>query len=323
MYDATMNHYVAYGLDIWSALPLPELTPGGGAPGPAPGDVVIRLGQVQPLPSNLNASGFGFWAVGREACHYLEKVGAFLVREGREIVVDPAPGVEDRVLRLSILGPALALVLHQRGLLVLHASVVARSGEAVAFLGKNGWGKSTIAATLHARGYDLVTDDVAAVVLDPEGASVLPSFPQVKLWPEAATLLGGVPDRLPLLHPNFDKRGWSVARGFSGEPRRLGRMYVIAAGPVPAAEPVEPRKACFELLTHWYGHRYVGGLPEEAGPAALRLRQCATLAERVPMYRLHRSGGSSALLELAALVDDDLSRGPLPTLVAGARGGRA
>src|SRR2546421_132869 len=78
------------------------------------------------------------------ACRYLGGVGAFLVRGGREIVVDPAPGVEARVLRLSILGPAFGLLLHQRGRFVLHASAVASGGGVLAFAGGSGWGKSTL-----------------------------------------------------------------------------------------------------------------------------------------------------------------------------------
>jgi hypothetical protein len=304
-----MHHYAAYGLHIRSAVLLPELTPGPASHGAAAGDVDIRLGPVPHQPTTRDAAGFGFSSAGDEACHVLDKVGAFLVRAGREIVVEAAPGVEDRVLRLSILGPALGLLLHQRGLFVLHASVVARGREAIAFLGKNGWGKSTIAAALHAKGYDLVADDVAAIEIDQDGPSVLPGFPQVKLWPEAATLLGETPESLPLLHPDFDKRGWRAARGFALEARRLGRIYVITAGSTPAVEPLGSREACFELMTHWYGHRFGSGLFQKSS-AALHLRQCAGLAGHVSMKRLRRSGGSKTLLDLADLVDDDMRQDP-------------
>jgi len=303
-----MHRYVAYGLDIRSALPLPELMAVAAPHGAAAGEVIVRCGPVPHPPSELDAGGFGFHASGDEACHVLDKVGAFLVRAGREIVVDAAPGVEDRVLRLSILGPAFALLLHQRGLLVLHASVVARGDEAVALLGKNGWGKSTIAAALHAKGYDLVADDVAAIAIDSEGPRVLPGFPQVKLWPEAATLLGEAPARLPLLHPNFEKRGWRAERGFSREPRRLARVYVIAPGPSPAIERLGAREACFEFLAHWYGHRF-GKVLLQNSSAALHLRQCVALAGQVSTNRLCRSGGSRTLLDLADLVDEDLRAG--------------
>jgi hypothetical protein len=308
-----MHQYVAYGLAIRSDLFLPELTVASEShTGWA--DVVVRVAAVQPLPVEVDAAGFGFWATKDEACHFVEKVGAFLVRGGREIVVDPAPGVEDRVLRLSLLGPALALILHQRGFLVLHASVVARADHAVAFLGSNGWGKSTIAASLHARGHDLVADDVAAIALHPEGPTVLPGFPQIKLWPEAVGLLGHATEELPVLHPAFEKRGWRAERGFSMTPRRLRRLYVLAVGSHPGVEPLEPREACLELMGHWYGHRFGHGLLR-AERAAAHLRQCGALVAAVPMHRLYRApGGPSALLDLAALVEGGLHETP-PTVV--------
>jgi hypothetical protein len=300
-----MQSYSAYGLDIHSALALPELVPGA-EPQAGSGDVVIRFGRVESIPPEQDTSGFGFWSDGRQqCCHYVEKVGAFLVRDGREVVIDAVPGVEERLLRLSLLGPVLALILHQRGCLVIHASVVAHAGGALAFLGKNGWGKSTIAAALHAKGYDLITDDVAAIRLDSDGSRVLPGFPQVKLWPEAATLLGRAPECLPVLHPDFDKRAWRTERGFSSMPRPLERIYALAAGPVAAIEPLAPRAGCVELLGHWYGHRF-GPTLLRNGAAATHLGQCAAIASRVPMYRLVRSGGSASLLALADLVDDDL-----------------
>jgi hypothetical protein len=90
-------------------------------------------------------------------------MGTILVRKGREIIVDPIPGLEDKVLRLFVLGPALAVLLHQRGRLVLHASAAAIAGEVVAFMGRSGWGKSTAAAALYTRGHSIVADDVTAV----------------------------------------------------------------------------------------------------------------------------------------------------------------
>jgi hypothetical protein len=301
-----MQCYVAYGLRIVSSISLPELIPGVG-PEADSGDVVVRFGIVRPQPTNLDESGFGFWATEYAACHLVDKVGAFLVSGGREIVVEPAPDVDERLLRLSLLGPALGLLLHQRGLLVLHASVVSWRGVAVAFLGQHGWGKSTIAAALHAKGYDLVTDDVAAIQLGPDGPTVLPSFPQMKLWPESARLVGEAPEHLPILHPRFDKRGWRAARGFSAAPCRLQRLYVIAAGPAPAIEPLQPQEGCFQLLSHWYGHRFGAELLRSSS-AAQHLRQTAELANRAPMYRLCRSGGPATLVELADLVDRQLRR---------------
>lgn len=301
-----MYFYIAYGLNVCSELELPELMSRAELHSRAPDEVTFRFGPVRMRPTELNTDRVGFWATPDEACHVVEKVGSFLVRGGREVIVDPAPNVEERLLRLSLLGPAMSLLLHQRGILVLHASVVAQRGAAVAFLGNNGWGKSTIAAALYRKGWEVVADDVAAIRTAPV-PTVLPGCTQLKLWPEAVALLGEPPEALPLLHPDFDKRGWHARRGFSGNPRQLVRIYVLDAGPTPAVEPLDRREACFELIHHWYGNRFGSALLHATRSAATHLSQCAALASRVPVHRLRRSGGSRTLFELADFVHEDLT----------------
>lgn len=306
-----MYSYVAYGLGIRSELPLPELVAGEAA-----ADAVLRLGRVDRVPSELGADGSGFWATADEACRFLARVGAFLVRGGCEIIVDPAPGVEERVLRLSVLGPAFALLLHQRGRFVLHASAVESAGGAVAFTGGSGWGKSTLAAALHARGYGIVADDVTAIAVSTECPTVFPGFPQLKLWPEAVVSLGEAPETMPRLHPLFEKRARGAIRGFSHRLLPLKRIYVLAGGPLPTIELLQPHEAVIELMRHWYGSRFRDGLLRADGAAASHLQQCATLANRVPVHRLRRPPPVRALLDLASLVEDDLAHdlaSPLPT----------
>jgi hypothetical protein len=120
-------------------------------------------------------------------------IGTFLVRDGREILVDPDPDAGDALLQLALLGPVLAALLQQRGDLVLHASAVEIDGAAVGFLGGRGAGKSTMAAALLRRGYPLLTDDILAVSLEDGSPRVLPGFPQLKLWPDAVARWAAIP----------------------------------------------------------------------------------------------------------------------------------
>ncbi len=292
-----MFSYTAYGLCIRSTLPLPEL-----APCEARADVEIRLGSVDDLPSEAASEKSGFAASAREACLWWADIGTFLVRSGNEIIVDPVPGVEERVLRLFLLGPTLALLLHQRGRLVLHASAVGTDHAAIAILGESGQGKSTLAAALYARGFTAVADDVVSIQIDTIGQRVSPGFPQFKLWPEAAAALGYAVETMPWLHPSSEKRALCAHRGFSTATLAPKRFYVLADGLVGEIELLRRQEALIELLRHSYCNRVL-----DVTEAPSHFSHCASLANSVPVRRLRTPRSLPAIPELVRIVEQDLA----------------
>jgi hypothetical protein len=296
-----MFSYQGYGLGIRSTLPLPELVAGEADP-----QVRVRLGKVDYSIAEAIAANRRFCSAPGEACLFYEDVGAFLVREGREIIIEPLPGVEERVLRLHLLGSVMALLLHQRGLLVLHASAVAIRGEAVAFLGEPRRGKSTTAAAMHLRGYGIVADDAVAVDFGDTGSPIVfPGFPQLKLWPEAITWMGDIPETLPLVHPRFEKRARHITGSFSQIALPLRRLYVLDEGTQQEVEQIRPQEAFVELVRHSHAAR-LAHLLEATGTASLHFRQCVRLVDRVLVYRLKRKLSLAALPDLVKLVEADL-----------------
>ena len=296
-----MNFYTAFGLGIRSALPLPELVASNGAP-----DVVVRLGRVGHMPPVVADAGCSFWASPEEARLFYENLGAFRVRGGREIVVDPAPDVDERSLRLIVLGPAMAILLHQREFLVLHANSVAVNGGAVSFLGRPGQGKSTLSAALYARSHSLVADDVTAVHIGTGHPVVYPAFPQIKLCPDAAVSMGDDPETLPLISPRLKKRARRATRRFPQEQLPLNRIYLLEDGPHMEIEPLRPHEAIMALVRHSYP--LVAFLLKATGTAPAHLRQCTMLAGCVPICRLTMQRSLSALPNLARFVEEDLAK---------------
>lgn len=294
-----MFSYFAYGLGIKSDLPLPELVAGETA-----ADVIVREGSVDhPLPERDDEGNY-IRATPEEVHLFWPEEGSLLVRGGREIIVDALPGIDERVLRLSILGPALGILLHQRGYLVLHASAVRMYDKAVAFLGAAGWGKSTTAAALHARGYSLVADDILAVQFDTGSPRVFSGFPQLKLWPEAAASLGDDPESLPLLQPGLRKRNRRVTHDILREPLALGSIYVLAEDSDLEVELLPPQESFVELVRHTYTNRILAS----TGTIETHFRQCAGLAHSVPVYRLKRCFSLSTLPEIARLIEAHLGQ---------------
>ena len=169
-----------------------------------------------------------------------------------------------------LLGPVMGFVLLLRGIHSLHASAVAVGGQAIALVGPAGAGKSTTAAAFATLGYRVLSDDVAA--LAPRGGDfyVQPAYPCIRLWPEAVEALFGVPDALPLLTPNWDKRYLDLDNGshqFQLDPLPLAAVYVFgersADSAAPRVEAMSPNDALIALT----GNAYVPYLKDKAARA--------------------------------------------------------
>ena len=165
-------YYRLFGLDVRSDLELPELWPIDPVDEP---DIQIGLGD-DPADAGTRL--------------VIDDVADFDVRGGSQIRVFPRPGVPERNVRLYLLGSAMGMLLHQRGLLPLHANAVEIDGKAVAFMGPSGAGKSTLAAWFHDHGCRVIADDVCVVSQDAEAVSVLAGMPRLRLWQDALEASG-------------------------------------------------------------------------------------------------------------------------------------
>jgi hypothetical protein len=301
-----MYRYTAYGLNICSVLPLPELKLSTDL---SAADIVIQWGKVHWLLPEPCPSWSYFHFEEDTAYLYWSVVGKFLVRAGKEIIIEPMAGVDESVLRLPLLGTVLAMVLHQRQQLLLHGSAIALGNQAVVFLGASGQGKSTMAATLYGRGHSMMGDDVAAINLEkPRIPMLIPGFPQIKLWPEAVTAsLGDDPEALRKIHPEGEKRARSTADRFLENPLPLRRIYVLAEGASLQIRTLKPQEAIAKLVGNSYIPMVVGERFMRSQGVALHIQQCGRLVRDVPIYSLERPRSLTLLSDVAHLVEEDLA----------------
>lgn len=297
-----MNVYSAYGLNIHSALPLPELLPVEAA-----ADVVIEYGRLE-MP-RFEDTYYIIRVDGDVISLFMEDVGAVQVQAGCKIVIDPLPGAEELGFRFLVTGMAMGLLLYQRGVFTLHASAVAMGDKAIGFVGAKGMGKSTTAAALFQQGYPIVTDDL--LVLDLAGRQdevfVRPGYPHLKLWPESiAATLKDNPDTLSRVHPEATKRVRLTTQGFSKTFLPLRCIYVLDSGPGSemTITSLPDGEACIELIRHSYAVRML----QQRGATPDHLQQCASLIKRVPIRRLNRANTLSRLEDLVACIESDVAR---------------
>lgn len=289
-----MSRHQAFALTIESAIPLIELPTGEGAP-----DVEVSIGGVEGAPSP--SDGWSVIAAPDDVRGWMPDGGAFHVRGGREIVIDPVPNVDARALRLGIVGPLLGVILMQRGLFVLHASTVAIGGKAVAFFGPSGRGKSTLTAAMTRAGHPLIADDMT--VIDTSGPTpfVQPGFPRVKLWPDSASALEHDVDELPLIHPARTKRSLQTAE-FHRERLPLARCYLLEDGDEESSTEIPPREAVLALIASTYQAFWL----HQTGASGPNLLHCGALTRSGVVRRLRRRRTFEALPDVVRFVEEDV-----------------
>ena len=296
-----MYFYQAYGLTIKSTLKLPELV----SSQRLEADVTVRIDELQNSPLSIDNVAHCYQLTSEGMYAYWEGVGTFLVREGKDIIIDPVTEFDECRLRLFILGAVIGIILHQRDLLVLHGSSVDIDGQAVVFIGNKGRGKSTIAANLNVKGHNLIGDDVIAIDLSGDKPMVLPAFPQLKLWPDAVTSLGMQPENLPQLVPHLEKRNRLLDRGFSDRSLPLKQIYVLGNYSHLKIKLLKPQEIFRYLTLNSYVVRF-GDELLKANQAA-HFAKLTQLAQNISIHHLLRPTDLGLLTETVELIENHVA----------------
>jgi hypothetical protein len=295
-----MFHYSLAGLVFSSPFPCPELTPTA-----LPPQVTIRISQV---PKNLpepRKEGVLYQAANDQFLFRIEEVATYLVLRGEEILIEPAPDASEEEIRLFLFNAVLAILLHQRGgVLPLHASGIGTDRGAVLFLGRSGAGKSTLLAEFLARGYRMMTDDLAPLQPVPRGRpNVLPTFPNMKLWADTMQRMGMPTDGHMRVRPTEEK--YSIRREDSFFPSLLPLRAAYVLTPDSQSELLlEPLTGIQKFKSLLYR---TAGLPflEGLGLRTAHFKLLAELSPSIRLTRIRRPHGKNTAPEIADRVEAD------------------
>ncbi len=296
------DDYVLCGWRVRSAVPLPDAMRWTGDDRPP--DVTIRVGSAPALLDPV-LHGTGPVQVGRDGlCRLgIDHVACFLVRNGREVVVEPRGDIGTPEFRSWLLGAVLGMLCHQRRLFPLHAACVRFGDGAVALAGRTGAGKSSLAAALVRRGHGLVADDVC--VIDPathDEPRVLPSFPRVKLWEDVLQALDISVDGMPRAKSGKRKFHFCQPARFDPSPARLEAIYLLDRSTAPEHEEIRPVTGApaAKLLSNEIYRRPIGF---HLGRKVALLAEALRIAAAVPVFRLPVPPDLSQLDMVAACVE--------------------
>jgi hypothetical protein len=109
--------------------------------------------------------------------------------DGASVTALPTPDIDDITLEHLYINQVVPLALSRQGRPAFHASAVTVPGGCIAFLGKTGMGKSTLAASFALSGAAFLTDDSLIIEQSNEALLVLPSHASVRLWEDSLEAL--------------------------------------------------------------------------------------------------------------------------------------
>ena len=294
--------YNAFQLNLLSDFYFPELLPISFEQGKA--DVRIRLGKVSaegiqdPIKkaASFQAKKDEFWL-------NIPGVARYLVTNGCEIVIDAADETDESSIRIFVLGSCFGALLLQRGLFVLHGNAVRIGSYAFSITGLSGAGKSTLAGSLAKRGYSILADDVCAINAKGE---IIPSFPQIKLWADAAKQLSIETENLRKIRPDIDKYAISLETQFYSKPLPLKLVYILNSHQEDAIQlkNLKGFDKYLPLKTQTYRLEYVESLAQEQNHKL----QCTQIAAQIELAQITRPSGPNQLLQLTDYIESDLNQ---------------
>ena len=304
--SADPTAYRLAGLRIVSDLPLPGVMTCNDKISTRD-QIAIRLSR---LPKSLS-SATAVFSLGQcnenELLLNIPEVAKYLIRNGKEILVDRAPASSPGDVAACLLGIAFGVLCHQRGIPPLHASAIDVTDGCVAFVGDSGMGKSTLVAALAARGHQVIADDVCFLRRSEQGQlRAWPGINQLRLCEDAMKALGcdgpGVervsrgPDKylIPLRPPRN-----------SGDQRRLRRVYQLDSAADGERTSVTRLQgaATVEVLMQ---NIYRSSLAAHMGRKPAVFVVCAAAARDVPVFRFSRPLGFHALRKAVDILEDHL-----------------
>jgi hypothetical protein len=282
------------GLSVASSVVIPDWDPFRSQSYSLEPDIhfnVLPSCEQVPSKSCVLKDGKSIWIV-------VPAVAAFHIRDGRFIDVVGAPSTPTSHWLPFLLGTAWNALCLQRGLFLMHASVVLGPSGALAFCGESGSGKSSTAAALLSQGLSLVCDDLCRIDVC-ANPLVYPAAQRLRLWTDAAQQFGYDPESLKKVLDGRDKYFVTPQAMMTSACVPLRAIFVLEWG-----EPCLVRLAGLNGLSRFISAAtFRSKLIEEMGLVSEHWKQSLDLMSNVPVFIWRRPKDLGCLSTSLALID--------------------
>lgn len=195
-----------------------------------------------------------------------------------------APHQSPETLQHLLVDQVLPRVIAHEGNLVLHAAALQRDGGTIVLLGDTGRGKSTLSASLQARGWTLLGDDALIISGKDNAFFGEATYKSLRLLPDSiAALYPSAPDLEPVAHYTEKQRVVQPVNPRQGK-MPIQAFFILAAKPQDdnvSVKRISAAKTCIELITNSFALD-----PTDIDLAKQKLSIASDMATHIPGFAL-------------------------------------
>lgn len=210
----------------------------------------------------------------------------FILDTGQRIIqVVPHDELDEYTIEHLLVDQVLPRFLAHEGSLLLHACALNVHGRTVLFLGKSGWGKSTLAGLFHEAGYPLYSDDCVLLQLRDAHWQAIATYPSLRLYEDSIDSIFADASLLSPVSEYSDKQRITLPIDQEQLAPALHAMYFLS-DPATASTEIQitsmrPANTCIELIERSFRL----DLGNRAQSRQL-MTSAAELTQNTPAYRL-------------------------------------
>jgi hypothetical protein len=244
------------------------------------GDVPQRIDAIQELPPYFQISP-------QATLITISQVARYLITDGSRIIIERAPLAIDEHIKIHLFASAMGILLHQRGLIPLHASSIDTPHGCIAFMGHSGFGKSTIAGALQQRGFRVMSDDICAIDLHNDNKIIaLPGMPQLKLHTDSIQQQHRNFDHTVQQHTITQKYNLSLLDHYCDQSRPLFMLCALQLSDNNSPNSIILRG--IDKITALVYNTYRADILSGLGQTFIHFEKCSQIAKHTRMIQLFR-----------------------------------
>ncbi len=216
-------YFKAFGLNIQSEFPFQGIN----IPEKGFFDISVTKGKFVPYLQKPIVSGLSFESDYENMLLKIPNVANFLIKDGKEVIIDKFDSSELREVELFFMGSVMAVILMQRGIVPFHGSAFEKEGKCIIISGNSGAGKSTLLRNFIEQGFRALTDDVCALSIKDGKVILTPSYPSSKIWADVMSKYNLTKTKENQVRPEIEKYKHSFSDKFCNTPLEVEAVYIL------------------------------------------------------------------------------------------------